>query len=89
MGVKITTSCYSHPGTSLAFTTGSWRQQRPVHVHRVAPCHGVCPAGEDAQAYLSLVEEERFRENLGNDRGGQSVSGGHGACLPPSLRAGV
>jgi NADPH-dependent glutamate synthase beta subunit-like oxidoreductase len=62
MGMKITTACFSHPGTSLAFKTGSWRQQRPVHVHAVAPCHGACPAGEDAQAYLSLVEEERFRE---------------------------
>lgn len=62
MGLRITTACYARPGTSLQFKTGSWRLQRPVHVHAAAPCHAACPAGEDAQAYLSLVEEERFRE---------------------------
>lgn len=62
MGMKINTACFAQPGTSLQFKTGSWRLQRPVHDHVAAPCHAACPAGEDAQAYLSLVEEERFRE---------------------------
>lgn len=62
MGLKITRGSYAHPGTSLAFDTGSWRVQRPQHQHVAAPCHGACPAGEDAQAYLALVEQERYRE---------------------------
>jgi len=62
MGLKITRGSYAEPGTSLAFDTGSWRVQRPVHRHVTAPCHGACPAGEDAQAYLALVEQERYRE---------------------------
>jgi NADPH-dependent glutamate synthase beta subunit-like oxidoreductase/ferredoxin len=62
MGLKITRGGYADPGTSLAFDTGSWRVQRPLHRHTAAPCHGVCPAGEDAQAYLALVQQDRFRE---------------------------
>ena len=62
MGVKINTGAYAEPGTSLQFDTGSWRVQRPEHRHAAAPCHAACPAGEDAQAWLALVEEERFRE---------------------------
>ncbi len=62
MGLKITRGSYAKPGTSLAFDTGSWRIQRPEHRHTAAPCHAACPAGEDAQAWLALVEEQRFRE---------------------------
>ena len=53
---------FAHPGTSLSFETGSWRVQRPVYKHRAAPCHAVCPAGEDAQAWLAFAAEDRFRE---------------------------
>ena len=62
MGITITRGGFAQPGTSLAFDTGSWRVQRPQHLHAGAPCHGACPAGEDAQAYLALVEQERYRE---------------------------
>jgi len=62
MGLKLTRGAFAHPGTSLRYHTGSWRMERPVHVHRPAPCHSVCPAGEDAQAWLGLVAEERYRE---------------------------
>ncbi len=62
MGVKVTRGSFARPGTSLQFDTGSWRVQRPQHRHATAPCHAACPAGEDAQAYLALVEQERFRE---------------------------
>ncbi|MCP5142219.1 MAG: FAD-dependent oxidoreductase [Gammaproteobacteria bacterium] len=48
---------YALPGSSLAFKTGSWRVQKPRHVHGAAPCHAVCPAGEDAQAWLARVDE--------------------------------
>lgn len=62
MGVKINTGAYAEPGTSLQFDTGSWRVQRPAHYHAAAPCHAACPAGEDAQAWLALVEAERLQE---------------------------
>jgi NADPH-dependent glutamate synthase beta subunit-like oxidoreductase/ferredoxin len=62
MGITVNPGCFAEPGTSLEFKTGSWRVQRPVHRHAPAPCHAVCPAGEDAQAYLALLEEERFQE---------------------------
>jgi NADPH-dependent glutamate synthase beta subunit-like oxidoreductase len=43
--------------TSRANHTGSWRTERPVYVHRRAPCAGACPAGEDPQAWLAHAEE--------------------------------
>jgi formate dehydrogenase (NADP+) beta subunit len=62
MGLKLTRGAFAHPATSLRYHTGSWRMERPVHRHRPAPCHAVCPAGEDAQSWLALVAEERYRE---------------------------
>jgi formate dehydrogenase beta subunit len=55
MMTELTRGAFAHPGTSLAFKTGSWRIQLPIHQHRPAPCHNACPAGEDAQAYLGLL----------------------------------
>ena len=62
MGVKMTRGAYALPGTSLDYKTGTWRIQRPTHRHAPAPCHHACPAGEDAQQYLALVEGEHYRE---------------------------
>jgi NADPH-dependent glutamate synthase beta subunit-like oxidoreductase len=45
------------PHSSLANRTGSWRTERPVYVHRAAPCGGACPAFEDPQAWLYHAEE--------------------------------
>jgi NADPH-dependent glutamate synthase beta subunit-like oxidoreductase len=58
----LSRGAYSRPGTSLEFKTGTWRIQRPIHNHVAAPCHAVCPAGEDAQAYLAKVAAGRLRE---------------------------
>ena len=44
-------------GSSKANKTGSWRTERPVYVHRQAPCGHACPAGEDVQAWLYHAEE--------------------------------
>ncbi len=44
-------------GSSLANRTGSWRTERPLYVHRPAPCGHACPAGEDPQAWLYHAEE--------------------------------
>lgn len=57
MTTLFTRSGYALPGTTLNYKTGTWRVQKPVHRHRAAPCHGACPAGEDAQAYLAKVAE--------------------------------
>jgi NADPH-dependent glutamate synthase beta subunit-like oxidoreductase len=45
------------PHSSLANRTGSWRTERPVYIHRAAPCGGACPAFEDPQAWLYHAEE--------------------------------
>lgn len=52
----LTRAGYAKPATSLNFKTGTWRVQKPVHHHQSAPCHSVCPAGEDAQAYIAHVQ---------------------------------
>lgn len=54
---ELTRGAYALPGTTLAFKTGTWRVQRPVHHYRPAPCHHACPAGEDAQAWLGLLAQ--------------------------------
>jgi 2-oxoacid:acceptor oxidoreductase delta subunit (pyruvate/2-ketoisovalerate family) len=51
-----------HVGSSLANKTGSWRTERPVYVHRAAPCGHACPAGEDVQAWLYHAEEGDYEQ---------------------------
>jgi NADPH-dependent glutamate synthase beta subunit-like oxidoreductase/ferredoxin len=58
----MTRGGYARPGTATVFKTGTWRVQRPVHQHTAAPCHANCPAGEDAQAYIALVQGGRLQE---------------------------
>lgn len=53
---------FALPETSLAYKTGTWRLQRPMHLHSSAPCHTACPAGENPQVYLAQVAEGRWRE---------------------------
>ncbi len=43
-------------GSSLANKTGSWREERPVYVHRLPPCNHACPAGENIQGWLYHAE---------------------------------
>ncbi len=56
--VTLTRGAFAHAGSSLGLKTGDWRVTRPVHLHRASPCHNACPAGENPQAYLALVEED-------------------------------
>jgi 2-oxoacid:acceptor oxidoreductase delta subunit (pyruvate/2-ketoisovalerate family) len=49
-------------GTSLANHTGSWRNSRPVYVHRLPPCNQQCPAGEDIQSWLFHAESGDYRK---------------------------
>ncbi len=62
MPVIMTEGAFARPGTSLDFKTGTWRSERPVHKHATAPCHKVCPAGEDQQAWLAKLQENRPAE---------------------------
>ena len=57
MTTLLTRGAYAVPGTSLDFKTGTWRTERPRHVHWAAPCHGACPAGEDPQAWIAKLQE--------------------------------
>lgn len=62
MSARITPGGVAQPGAAMQYHTGTWRTQRPVHIHALAPCHRACPAGEDPQAYLALLDEDRPRE---------------------------
>ena len=61
MTTKLTRGSFALPGTTLAYKTGTWRTQRPEHRHSSAPCHSACPAGEDPQAYIALLDEGKPR----------------------------
>ncbi len=52
---------FALPGTTSQFKTGTWRVQQPIHRHRNAPCHNVCPAGEDPQAYIAEFDAGHIR----------------------------
>ena len=62
MTIKLTRGSFALPGTTLAYKTGTWRTQRPEHLHSSAPCRSACPAGEDPQAYIALLDEGKPRE---------------------------
>jgi formate dehydrogenase beta subunit len=42
--------------------TGPARTTRPVYRDYLPPCNDVCPAGENVQAWLALVQAGRYRE---------------------------
>jgi len=56
MNDRLIRGAIAQPGSSLANKTGSWRVTRPLHQHLAAPCHAVCPAGEDAQAWIAKFD---------------------------------
>ena len=47
-------------GSSLANKTGSWREERPLYVHRMPPCNHGCPAGENIQQWLYHAESSDY-----------------------------
>jgi len=40
---------------------GPFRTRRPVYVDLLPPCNNACPAGENIQAWLALVQKGKFR----------------------------
>lgn len=41
--------------------TGPTRLQHPLYVEHLPPCNTACPAGENIQAWLSLVQRKEYR----------------------------
>ena len=39
---------------------GPMRTRRPIYVDLIPPCNVACPAGEDSQAWLSLVRSDHY-----------------------------
>lgn len=62
MSIKLTRGGFAYPGTTINYKTGTWRIQRPEHEHARAPCHADCPAGEDPQAYIALLDMGKEKE---------------------------
>jgi NADPH-dependent glutamate synthase beta subunit-like oxidoreductase len=60
--MKITRGAFAEAKTSLAYLTGSWRVDKPVHVLQHAPCHVACPAGEDPRRYLAFVDQGKMED---------------------------
>lgn len=55
----------SNPVSQAGFLenlTGSWRYLRPRYEEKLAPCIAACPAGERIEAWIKLIEEEKYVE---------------------------
>lgn len=52
----------SPPDLKRKSGTGPIRLRQPVYRDTIPPCNHACPAGENIQAWLSLAQEQRFRE---------------------------
>ncbi len=53
----------NHPNLdSHAKGTGPLRTQRPVYADFLPPCNNACPAGENIQAWLALVQAGHYKE---------------------------
>ncbi len=48
-------------GQHYAPSTGALRSKHPVYRDRLPPCNHACPAGENIQAWLALVQEGDYR----------------------------
>ena len=46
--------CWNH--------TGSWRYLKPRYLDKVPPCNQGCPAGNDVETFIRLVQEKKFVE---------------------------
>ncbi|MFZ5593986.1 MAG: NAD(P)-binding protein [Pseudomonadota bacterium] len=48
------------PGSTVAYPTGDWRNQRPVYRDKWPPCGQTCPAEEDIQVWLGLASDRQW-----------------------------
>ena len=49
-------------GTMLWNKTGSWRYLRPFYGNRVPPCNNGCPAGNDVEFFIRLMQEKEYEK---------------------------
>ncbi len=52
----------SQPDLHRSSGTGPIRHHHPVYQDSLPPCNHACPAGENIQAWLALVQEHRYQE---------------------------
>jgi len=50
----------SSPDLSHYSGTGAVKQKKPIYQSYLPPCNGVCPAGENIQAWLALVAKKEY-----------------------------
>ncbi|MCA7014297.1 NAD(P)-binding protein [Dickeya dadantii] len=50
------------PNLKITSGTGPVRSKHPVYQDSLPPCNHACPAGENIQSWLSLVQEQRYEE---------------------------
>lgn len=50
------------PDLKVTSGTGPVRSKHPVYQDSLPPCNHACPAGENIQSWLSLVQEQRYEE---------------------------
>ncbi|MFA5795111.1 MAG: NAD(P)-binding protein [Candidatus Brocadiia bacterium] len=48
--------------STLYNKTGSWRNFRPVYENKLPPCNDACPAGEQIQGYIDLLNNNQYRQ---------------------------
>ena len=48
--------------TMLWNKTGSWRYLKPAYLDHVPPCNEACPAGNDIEGFIRLIEEDKPAE---------------------------
>ncbi len=49
-------------GTMLWNKTGSWRYLRPSYGNRIPPCNNGCPAGNDVELFIRLMQEKEYEK---------------------------
>jgi len=49
------------PGSTVAYHSGDWRNQRPLYRDKWPPCGQTCPAEEDIQAWLALASDRQWQ----------------------------
>lgn len=56
------TDMASRPDLSHSSGTGATAHQKPIYQSYLPPCNGVCPAGENIQAWLAFVAKGEYYE---------------------------
>ena len=44
--------------------TGSWRFIKPVYEDKIPPCQEACPAGNDIEGWIKLIQKGEYKKAL-------------------------